>query len=455
MQHLTLFVFIILSLIQFSCTAQNNSSEVIIISNINVIPMTEENLILENQDVIIRDGKIEAVRDHQSDGRGTIDGTGRYLIPGLTEMHAHIPVPSDGNDTLVFETLFLYLSQGVTTIRGMLGNPYHLTLRKQVAEGSVLGPRIYTSSPSMNGNSVKTPAEARQKVTQYQRDGYDFLKIHPGIQLEVWEELERTAIEVGIPYAGHVPVDVGIRRALNAGYATVDHLDGYVEGLVPDDQNVDPNSNGFFGFNFVDITELSLVDDLVQLTLDNEVAVVPTQTLFTRWFSPKDPTAMMEEPEMKYMPSQTRFAWRQNKTRMINDDSYDAVKWEKFIQIRNAFLAEMDQKGVTFLLGSDAPQVMNVPGFSLHHEMKDMADAGLSNYKILESGTSGPASFFGAAGQYGVIKPGAGADLVILLDNPLSDIQNTNKIAGVIVGGTHFGSSDIQKRLAQIEARNK
>ncbi len=456
MRYTTLLLVFFLLLNAAQLPAQPDADNTIAITNVHVIPMTQEGEILKHQTVVIVNGKIDKISTAKPRPNVTIvDGTGMYLIPGLTEMHAHIPVPGDGDETLVKETLFLYLSQGVTTIRGMLGNPYHLNLKDKVKSGEILGPRIYTSSPSLNGNSIKTPEEARTKITQYKKDGYDFLKIHPGIKLNVWEQVERTATEVGIPYAGHVPVDVGIRRALNAGYATVDHLDGFVEGLVPASVGVAPDANGFFGYNFTDIVDKNIIKELIQMTLKNNVGVVPTQTLFTRWFSPTDPNLMMEEVEMKYMPSETRYSWRQNKTRMINDESYDADKWKRFIEIRKSILAQMDKAGVTFLLGSDAPQVMNVPGFSLHHEMKDMADAGISNYKILESGTVNPAVFFGAEGAYGTIEAGASADLILINQNPLDDIRHASRIEGVFIGGVYLSKKIIDQKLKEIALRNE
>ncbi|MDX1477058.1 MAG: amidohydrolase family protein, partial [Saprospiraceae bacterium] len=195
------------------------------------------NKVIPAQDVYIRDGRIVRVQPSGSQAFPgewrPLDGTGKFLMPGISEMHAHIPVPRDGDDSNVRETLFLYLSNGITTIRGMLGNPYHLELKEMIARDEVLSPRVYTSSPSLNGNSVQTPEEAQRKVTQYATDGYDFLKIHPGIALPVMERLVSTAQAEGIPFAGHVPHDVGVRRALAFGYASIDHADGYIEGLMP------------------------------------------------------------------------------------------------------------------------------------------------------------------------------------------------------------------------------
>ncbi len=453
MKHLTL-LFLITCL--FSCGQKAPiSSSGILIKNVTILQVEEEKTTSVEQDVLIENTKIAKIgKDLNIQAAQIIDGTGKYLMPGLTEMHAHIPTPKDEDDSYVKETLFLYLSQGITTIRGMLGDPYHLTLRKDIADGKILGPRIYTSSPSCNGNSIPDKATAIEKVTAYKNDGYDFLKIHPGIKLDVWQQLESTAKEVGIRFAGHVPVDVGINRAIEAGYGTIDHLDGYLEGLVPSSANVAPDQNGFFGYNFTHLADLKNIKDLVSKTKEANVSVVLTQTLFTRWFSPTDPARDLLASEMKYMPSKTRFAWRQNKEQLINNEDYSAEQWSSYNSIRTQLLSALYKRGVTILLGSDAPQVMNVPGFSLHHEMKEMANAGMSNYDILKSGTSGPADFFSASGQFGTIQEKASADFILLNKHPLEDISNAQDIAGVMVRGYWLSRDMIDEGLKKIELKH-
>lgn len=450
-----IFFFSIILLCLACKTAVTYDGEEYVISNVTCLTMTDQG-VLKDKSIVIRGDTVFHIGEYTPGAKAkVIDGSGKYLLPGLTEMHAHIPVAEGGNDTLVKETLFLYLSQGVTTIRGMLGNPYHLELKQLISDDKILSPRVYTSSPSVNGGTVTSAEEAIEKVTQYKEDGYDFLKIHPGVKLEVWDAIEKTAKSVGIPYAGHVPVDVGIHRALDASYKTVDHLDGFIDGLIPDGQEFDKDGGGFFGYGFTDIVDQSLIKDLVAKTKSKGVAVVPTQTLYTRWFSPEDPAKMLQEPEMKYMPSKTRFAWRQNKERMIGNEEYDETRWQKYIQIRKAILTEMDKQDVIILLGSDAPQVMNVPGFSIHHEMQAMADAGLGILKILKSGTSGPAKFFDAEGSYGEISVGASADLLLVDNDPLENIENAQSISGVMVRGNWLSRSDIDEKLRSIAERNE
>lgn len=420
---------------------------------VHVLPMTGKDL-LSNQTVIVKNGKISEI-----DAKGSIqpsatayivEAEGKYLLPGIAEMHAHVPTPVDGNDEMVKETLFLYLSNGITLIRGMLGQPYHLELKKKISSGEILGPRLYTSSPSFNGNSVKTKEEARQKVTQYKKDGYDFLKIHPGVQLDVFEEIVNTSRKVGITYAGHVPAAVGIRRAIAFRYASIDHLDGYIDGLVPKTFHIDRNQGGLFGYNFTGRADKANIVDLVKRTQKNNIWIVPTQSLLVRWVSPKSSAEMANEPEMVYIKPATRLQWRQSKEQTIAGMNYNADTARLFIDLRNQLLKEMEKQGVNLLLGSDAPQVFNVPGFSIQHEMQSMAAAGVSNYTILQSGTANPAKFFKAAGQFGTIQKGAAADLILLDANPLNDITNMQYRAGVMVGGKWLSKDFIEAKLAAI-----
>jgi len=459
MKRLKLNALLAFLLLSFTyLTAQKTeTAKVIAFVNVNVLPMNGDGL-MPNQTVLVKNGKIQKVgpvtKVRVPKTAMQIDGEGKFLMPGLAEMHAHIPTPRDGDDTRVKEVLFLYLSRGVTTIRGMLGDPYHLGLRKQAAEGTVLSPRIYTSSPSVNGNSVQTVEEARAKITQYKTDGYDFLKIHPGLSLEVFNAVAATADKVGIPFAGHVPLQVGIERAIDAGYASIDHLDGFLEGLVSESADVQMDQNGFFGYNFTEVADVSKLSKLVARAKANGVWFVPTQTLMTRWFSPTKPEVIGNEPEMQYMPSATLYQWRLNKNRMLDNASYDVKRWEAFVALRQKIMRNLHRSGAGLLLGSDAPQVYNVPGFSIHHELQDMVDAGIPALAVLQSGTANPAKFFRQEGEYGTVVKGAAADLILLEANPIQDISNARRQVGVMTAGRWMTKASIDAHLAEIASRH-
>ncbi len=433
----------------------------VLIDNVSIVPTHNGESAATSSAILIRDGlihRISAAGDIPIDEASTlIDGEGRYVMPGLIEMHAHIPVAKRGDDQLVRDTLFLFVSQGVTTIRGMIGNPYHLRLRREVNRRQLISPRIITSSPSLNGRTVRTEKSAVRLVKLYKQQGYDFLKIHPGISLPAMEALVETAKQEGMDISGHVPADVGIERALSYGYGTIDHLDGYVTGIAEGDVNA--SQGGFFGMRFAGHANHDKLNKLVNMTVKSGVAVVPTQTLFTRWAGTEAASQLASEPEMRYMPRATVKQWRKRKLQLQDDPLFSISQSLRLVELRKEILKFLDQAGVEIFLGSDAPQVFNVPGFSTLHEMEAMVDAGLSKATVLAAATHKPAAYLATlAGQnqaqYGQIKEGQVADLLLLNNNPAIDISNIRSLHGVMLRGQWIDSEQIEQKLDEIAKRN-
>jgi imidazolonepropionase-like amidohydrolase len=333
-------------------------------------------------------------------------------MPGLAEMHAHVP-PVDDIEPMK-EVLKLFLYNGITTIRGMLGHPRHLELRSKIKSGEIIGPHFYTSGPSFNGNTVKTPESGAQMVRDQKQAGYDFLKLHPGLTKENFAAIAKTAHEVKIPFAGHVSYDVGVWRAIEAGYASIDHLDGFVESLVPGIENVPEQQAGPFAMYIAKNADRKKIPALMKALKEKNIWVVPTQALAERWFSPvKNAEAFASEPEMIYMKEETLKNWVNSKKTIMNNPNYKADEINNFIELRRQLIAECQRNGVGLLLGSDGPQVFNVPGFSVHHELRYMVDAGLTPYQALQSGTVNVAKYFNLVNS-GMIKPGYRSDLILL-----------------------------------------
>jgi imidazolonepropionase-like amidohydrolase len=427
------------------------TGEPIAFVGVDVVPMDSERILVD-QTVLIDDGRIVTIGPAASTEIPTdalkITGTGRYLLPGLTEMHAHIPSLGRGRGW-VDDVLFLFVANGVTTARGMLGEPFHLELREQTASGQTLGPRIYTSGPSLNGRSVDGPAAARQMVEQQAKAGYDFLKLHPGLSLEEFEAIAEAANRMDIPFAGHVSQDVGLARALEAGQATIDHLDGFMQALLPpgSDRTV---SAGFFGAALIDRVDVSRIPELAKATRDANVGNVPTQTLMDNLALPDDPDEMAARPEMSYVPRDMLESWIRAKRNAIDDPNYDPADGKRFIEIRRAIIKSLRNKGAEILLGSDAPQIFNVPGFSIHYELQAMVDAGLTPYEALRSGTASPAVFFGASDRFGTVAQGIEADLILVDANPLEDVSVLRKPVGVMRGGRWLARAELDSRLATL-----
>lgn len=428
----------------------------IVIQSVTVLPMNQKETII-NQDVVIRNGLIVSVtpsgRYKPSQGATIISGKGKFLMPGLSEMHAHVPPNNDVE--AMKEVLLLFLANGVTHIRGMLGHPLHLTLREQIKTGAVLGPSLYTSGPSANGNSVPDAEAAIKLVNEQKAAGYDFIKIHPGIKLEAFEALSKKAKELKMPFAGHVPSDVGIWNAIDLGLLTIDHMDGMVEALIPGKERFAEGAHGLFAANIFMEANTTHLNKLIKALENKNVWVVPTQALAVRWIAPGASAAKRSaEPEMKYMDKKTVANWVQTKNNIENAGGYQRNNMPQYIALRNQLIKACQQNGVPLLLGSDAPQVFNVPGFSVHHELQYMVDAGLTPYQALYSGTVNVGKFYGKE-KMGIIQEGAPADLVLLNGNPLKDISQTKQIEGVVVAGKWLDQVWIKNTLAAIAAKKQ
>jgi hypothetical protein len=414
-------------------------------TDVTVIPMTTET-VLQKQTVVVRDGRIVAMGTAASvqvpDGASRVDGRNAFLIPALAEMHAHIPGAPAGAplpDADVERTLFLYAAHGIGTIRGMLGHPGHLRYRERAARGEIVSPRIYTSGPSLNGTSVPTVEAAVAAVTSQKNAGYDLLKIHPGITRQVFDALAAKAHDVRIPFAGHVPLDVGLQRALEAKYRSIDHVDGYIEALSPR-----PAASEFFGLNLINEIDLSKIPALVAATKAAGTWIVPTQVLFDNLLSDEAPEEMARRPEIKYVePPGVVQKWIGQKQNMMKAPSADR---QKFLQVRRRIMKALYDAGVPFALGSDAPQWWNVPGVSAHRELQSMVAAGLTPYQALRTGTANIGAYFGTP-DVGTVAVGSRADLVLLDANPLENIANSASIAGVMLNGRWLSRADLAKRL--------
>lgn len=410
---------------------------------VNVLPMDKDN-VLANHTVVVADGKIVSMAPAGTAqlpaGAVKVDGTGKYLMPGLGELHAHIP-GGKAPDADVERTLLLYVANGVTTIRGMLGDPRHLVYRERVAKSEVLGPRIYTAGPSFNGNSAKTADGARVMVSEQQKAGYDLLKIHPGVPRPVFDAMAATADELKMPFAGHVPEAVGLTRALEAKYRSIDHLDGYVEALVPN-----PAGSQMFGVNLVAQVDEKRIPALVKATRAAGTWQVPTEVLLVNWLNDEDPQVMAKWPEMKYVEPGVLSKWIAQKQEFVA--TYSRADRQKLLALRRTIIKALHDGGVPFALGSDAPQTWNVPGFSAHRELGALVAAGLTPYQALRSGTVNVGDYFGTQSSVGTVATGKRADLLLLDANPLTNIANTSRIAGVMVNGRWLSKADIDARLA-------
>lgn len=425
----------------------------LLVENVNVVAMDAPRILPEHS-VLIEDGRILEVAAQGSiappPGALRIDGAGGFLMPGLAEMHAHLPA-TDDEDGLRDAILTLFVTQGVTLARSMLGADDHPALREEVAARQRFGPRMLVAGPFLSGD-LDDPDEARQLVAQLQQDGFDLLKIGEGLQPEVYTALTEEARRLGIPFAGHVPDDVGLFAALEAGQATVDHLDNYVEDLRGDDAPED--FPAIFGADrLLPYFDRERLPEAVAATRDAQTAMVPTMLLWHYFFGGEDFDGLLEAmPERRYLPPSVIENWREALRRIRA--RIDPELGPELLELRIEILNALHAGGVYVLLGSDAPQVLNVPGFSVHREMVYLQDeVGLPPFEVLFSATRAVAEHLGAEEDFGTIQPGRRADLILLRDNPLEDVHHVSSIEGVILAGRWHSRADLDSRLEALAQR--
>lgn len=429
-------------------------------TDVTVLPMDRPGM-LTGQTVLVRGGVIAEMGDAGSvrvpAGATVIDGSGRYLMPGLAEMHAHVPPGADPARDAVEDILFLYVANGITTIRGMLGSDYQIPLARELGEGSLLGPTFYVGAPSINGNSAPTPQDAERLVRAHAAAGYHLQKIHPGVSRATWDHMVAVAEEVGLTFGGHVPADVGLVHAMETGMSTVDHLDGYVQAVASPGVVAQINSGAPISLEgLVEGIDEDRVEEIVAMTVEHDVYVVPTMYLWENLYGTSDPEPFLSQPEMRYVSAGQRDAWRRQAA-PGPQGSPEAVR--AFIDVRNRILKRLADAGAHVMMGTDSPQLFNVPGFALHREIAVMSRAGMTNQQILESGTVNVGRYvrehLGLEDSFGVVAPGQRADLVLLGSNPLEDLDNLTDRVGVMVRGRWVPRAEIDAGLAALEAKHR
>ena len=437
--------FLLLSLLAALQALPATAAETTAFVNVNVVPMAAE-VVIEQQTVVVRNGTIAAVGPVDEvpipEDAIVVDGTDRYLMPGLAEMHAHVP---DADSPEIGRYFNLYVANGVTMIRGMLGRPSHISLRESLEQGKVFGPRLVTSGPSVNGRSVESAEQARRMVREQHAAGYDFIKVHPGPTREEFEAVAETANALGMPFAGHVPVAVGVRRALELGMATIDHLDGYFAALLPPGSPGSGGFGGFFDVFLADEIDVERIAGLAAATAGAGTWNVPTEVLIEQVVDDTPIAELRNRPEMRYVPAELVDRWAQAKASQLADRDYDPDVARLAIELRRRLILELHRAGAGLLLGSDSPQIFNVPGFSLHRELDVLVAAGLTPYEALRTGTVAVAEFLGT--KTGIVAVGHDADLVLLDANPLEDIGNSRRIHGVMLRGTWYPAAVLEQRL--------
>jgi hypothetical protein len=422
---------------------QSSPPRVLAITNVSVIPMDRER-VLPHETVIVRDGRIAAVgpSDHVDiPARAQrVDGSGRFLIPGLVDAHVHYDEedpavhPHVGAINRQFSALFL--SAGITSVMNLCGSRGNLELRDSIARDDVVGPRMFTSPPCLD-DSTMTEAQGDSAATASGAAGYDFLKVYSFLSADGFRGIVAGAHRAHIPVVGHIPVRVGLQRMLDAGAAGIVHAEEFLYNAPFRLQYGETGP----GSTKLDAHEIPKVAHAVHHA---GVTVTPTLVAYTTIIEEAtDLDAVLASPEMKLVSRDVKVSrgWERAdnaRARRLNTPNALA-KLRAGLAFQRELVRAISDSGVALLAGTDAGgSIPMVPGWSLHDELADLVTAGLTPYQALRAGTAEPGEFFARnfhAEPSGTIAPGARADLVLLDANPLSDIRNTRRIHGVVVRG--------------------
>lgn len=388
---------------------------------------------------------------HPGEDDTILEGYGAILSPGLAEMHGHLPNEGEGVD-YAKDVMFLYLSQGITTVRGMLGDEQQLRLRDAVSKREVVGPRLIVGSPPLHGGSARTPEDAKALVAAFAEAGYEHIKVHEGLKAEVYAAICEAAKEHDLRWGGHVSDFVGLDAALEAGQATVDHLDNVLEATLPE-ETLRQFASGIPPFVLATKTDLDQLDAVAERVVASGSAVVPTVVLFDTIFSGRDAQDVLDErDECRYMPPAVVANWTQ-----LYGQYSAAMGGEhgpKIAAARRQAFSALHGAGATILMGTDSPQMFSVPGFSLRRETQMMAECGMTPLEVLQSGTIAVHSYLEPNEPFGA-EPGARADFVLLRGNPLERADALFEIESVIHGGQVLTREEIETGLAAIAKKHE
>jgi imidazolonepropionase-like amidohydrolase len=451
-------------------SAQADADSLILIKTVNVIDVNTGS-IRRARDVLIRNGRIAEIAAHISARQGAtqIEGQGKFLIPGLWDMHVHLAGLS-ADPAWSRDLLPLLVANGVTGVRDMGGNLEVLRRwRKEITEKSILGPEIVAAGPMLDGEfddpnvwKTRNPQEARERVAELKARGADFVKVLSGLDRDTYFTAVAAAKENGLPLVGHVPLPVAPEEASNAGQKSIEHI-LYSGIAVACSRNPEELRRQWAAaMQAGALREIAKVEDaaiadyssseaneLWKTLVRNKTWVTPT--LHSTYSSAHLAELVKQDPAMAYLPKSVAAKWTSEKLRLsLAPDKLEW--WGRELHHQLKLVKEMHTAGVRILAGTDSLDPHNVPGASLPHELELLTQAGLTPLDALRVATSGPAEFFGR-NDIGNIAVGNQADLVLLDGNPLENTANLHRIQALILAGRLVTRSELDTQLSRVKAQ--
>lgn len=435
--------------------------QTVAITNVTIVDVEQQRL-LGPRTVLVEDGRIVSISARVSAipaSTRRVDGRGRFLMPGLVDMHVHLfnlsshRPPNDWSFPL-------YVANGVLGVRDMRADAASLAMtrrwRKAVDDGQLIAPRILADGIAVFGSS---PDDAARQVDAAVQAGADFIKVFSEVPASHWRAVMQAAQRHGVPVVGHVPAGVPLLQAAKAGQRSDEHLMQAYEACSSIETTLLAEREGLAGDALIARSEAQEARTLAAFDLDTcrcvarQLAATPQVQVPTLVLADEDAFAGSahpdNDPRWRYLRADERMRWQRSLTGYTAQDaSLARQRWP----VARRIVAAMHQAGVTVMAGTDAPMPGVYPGFSLLEELQLLVDAGLTPFEALRAATLDPARFLGMADVTGSVAVGKRADLVLLDADPSKDIGNTRRIRAVLLDGRLLQRADLDALLQHAAA---
>jgi hypothetical protein len=431
-------------------------------THVNVID-TIAGLTKPDMTVIVRKGHIIQV-DNAGDveipkDTEVVDCVGKYIIPGLWDMHTH---------WYETEYLPLFIANGITGIRLMSGAPIHFNWIREIKAGRLIGPRIVEASRILDGPNSVWPGsvvvtnkeQARQTVGHAKNGGVDFIKVYSGLSREAYFAIADECKKQNIPFVGHVPYVLLTSEASDAGQKSIEHLLAIVRGCAKHEDDLrqtlpkDKRSYDRVFEQGLDSYDSEKAKRLYETFLRNGTWLCPTMTLSRGRFLIHT-ESISADSRLDHVPRFLRQQWEDSRAGLIRQRAEQG--WSSGEEVYKKclkFVGSLRNSGLErqILAGTDTGNPYCLPGYSLHDELELLVQSGFTAAEALRASTCNAARFLGREASLGTVEKGKLAELVLLEADPLEDIRNTTRIAGVVFDGKLYSKPELQEMLAKIKA---
>ena len=428
------FVLLLLLTDAVSQDSPQKRADTIIFEHVNVLS-TKTGRIRKNATVVIRDGRISQIRSRapRIAEATRIDGKGKFLMPGLVDMHVHIFSKRE---------LPMFLVNGITNVRNMWGFPLHLEMRSKVVSGEWIGPEIVTTGPILDGDPpqlrgseiIRTPEDASKSVDKQVSEGYDYIKVYNRLSPDAYQAILAAARAKGVRVIGHVPNAVPVEEALRNGQYSIEHLSNFPRSVAKGDATHAGWESGF---------DERKVEAIAKRVASSGTWITPTILVMDyQYITPAEASSVVESEGTAHVPPFVRKMWPALKDIADGDGAMRASARANYRWV----LMRLRAHNARFLVGTDSGNPFVISGYSYPDELERLVASGFSPLEVLRAATVNAAESLGRT-DLGDVSVGKTADLVLLRKDPSKDIHSIREVEGVMVRGRWLAIDELRKSL--------